>query len=355
MKKLINTSLLASLLLGSAAWASVDTEAYCTYVQEKAGAERVALQSSQLMANVGRANSSGDSLLAIGLGNSLARYNKGTLSFELGQRDCALYSTRYAIEQHLRYARDVIQRDALMAKKMALLEGKASMMASVISLNGQVLKQTATVLDAYQKATALARIDNELTAIEVQLALTEPHELTGESLSKMVGGSLQATQRYQQTVLAISKQDNWDVALTVGMQHPLNNTLGGSNAASPYAAIVWTYSLGSSSHNLLLAKTSEAYLNWQKSEQTGQFIKVTQFKHQLLNLLTVKSQQLSELQTRDVALQTLLEKMDKVQTESAVKFHAQLVVDALFLKAEAVQVSTEVTGLQQYVTKNFRP
>jgi predicted metal-dependent peptidase len=151
----------------------------------------------------------------------------------------------------------------------------------------------------------------------------------------------------QKALEKLNRQNNWDVALSVGVHQQVNPIAYG---AQPYGAVSINYNLSSHAINAHLDRTVDAYREWKKVQE-GDIVRNVEVLHQqLLDNVAAQESRLKSLQAEIDKNNQFVANPD---TSAALDFRNQLTSAQLLLQIETGDVSFRIDRLREYLAKNY--
>jgi predicted metal-dependent peptidase len=154
----------------------------------------------------------------------------------------------------------------------------------------------------------------------------------------------------QQAEDRLTRQNNWNLALQVGVHEQVNPLAQG---AQPYGSFSLTYNLASRSIDEHLDRAATAYGNW-KQVQEGDVIRNLQVLHQQLDA-TIDADEAKEqsLEAQMKEIYSNLRVVASPDTSAAVDFRNQLDAARLLLQVEFDDTAFRLSRLRDYCARNF--
>src|SRR5580704_11145880 len=178
------------LLLGTAALAEgqEDQRAYCTYVMEQAQAQRDFLRSPTAAAG----------------------------------KNCEVYKASTAAQQEVQYALARIEKEALL-NRLALIEQASQSLGTLMERTSKMLEvQNATRLMLFTLQTTKIKLEADRADTRTKLSAIYVPPLSDRPLKELVVQTQSSESDEQKALAKLSRQNNWDVLLTVGVHQQVN-------------------------------------------------------------------------------------------------------------------------------------
>ena len=188
-----------------------------------------------------------------------------------------------------------------------------------------------------------ADVQTKITALYVPPLSTRP-------LKELIAEKQNSEVDEQRALAKLSRQNNWDVALSVGVHQQVNPVAQG---AQPYGAISVNYNLATRAIDKHLDRTAEAFEEWKKVQEGDVARSVVVLRQQLVDTLSVQETKLKTLQEESKQIDSNLELVGHPDTSAAFDFHNQLTAAQLLLEIETGDASFRIDRLREYLAKNY--
>jgi hypothetical protein len=188
-----------------------------------------------------------------------------------------------------------------------------------------------------------ADVQTKITALYVPPLSTRP-------LKELIAEKQNSEVDEQRALAKLSRQNNWDVALSVGVHQQVNPVAQG---AQPYGAISVNYNLATRAIDKHLDRTAEAFAEWKKVQEGDVARSVVVLRQQLVDTLSVQETKLKTLQEESKQIDSNLELVGHPDTSAAFDFHNQLTAAQLLLEIETGDASFRIDRLREYLAKNY--
>ena len=148
-----------------------------------------------------------------------------------------------------------------------------------------------------------------------------------------------------------AQQDNWDVALTIGMHH--NVTTPFQQGPGGYGGFKVTYNIGSAARDAALERSANAYGEYKQSQHDDVAFLAGVLKKEVEDSIAIQDAALQTDQKEIDKIDAHLAQIGTVDTNSAMSFANQLNLDKLVLGVELSTAKLRSQLLSQYLTDNF--
>jgi hypothetical protein len=350
------------LLAGSAAVAAqtpssaaapdlqTDQQAFCDYVTEQASAQRDLLLTPSAVAGVTQPNTGLPMQLVWGLSSSLSDMRKASLTTDAARKNCDLYTATSVAQQNIQYALPSLEKKAL-ENRVELIQQASGKLDALIADTGKMVDaQDVTRPMLFSLQTTKIKLDADLADTQSKIAALYAPELVDAPLKQLVAEKQAREVDEQSAIDKLTRQSNWDVALSIGAHQQINPLVDNSG---PYGAVTVSYNLGSHAINKHLDKAANAYAAW-KTVQQGDVTRNAQIlKKQATEAGTAQAARLKALQDQQKLVENNLQLVTVADTTAALDFRNQLTSALLLLGIEIGDAGFRVDQLQAFLNNNF--
>jgi hypothetical protein len=154
----------------------------------------------------------------------------------------------------------------------------------------------------------------------------------------------------QRSLARLTRQSNWDVALSVGTHQQIDPVAQG---VQPYGEVTLNYNLGSRAIDRHLDRSVEAYGNWKKVEETDVARGMEVLRGQVEQTIAVQQERIKSLQRESAEIEKNLKQMGDVETSAALDFRNQLTSTQLLLQIETGDATYRLDRLREFLNNNF--
>ena len=327
-----------------------DQQAFCNYLTEQASAQADLLRTPSALAGVTQPNTGQPMQLVWGLSSSLSDIRKAGLTMDAAQKNCALYSATTDAQQNIQYALPALEKKAL-ENRVQLIEQASDKLDSLIADTGKmVAAQDATKPMLFSLQTTKIKLDADLADTQSKIATLYTPDLVDAPVKRLVAEKQARESDEQKAINKLTRQNNWDVSLSVGAHQQINPLV---NSSGPYGSVTVSYNLGSHAINKHLDKAAAAYTAW-KTVQQGDIARNAEIlKKQAADAGAAQAARLKALQDQQNALQNNLQLVTVADTSAALDFRNQLTSALLLLGVEIGDAGFRVEQLQAFLSNNF--
>jgi hypothetical protein len=346
-------SLLAAGLLCAApaiARGQQDQQAYCTYVMEQAQAQRNLLRTPTATAGFTQPETGLPMQLVGGATLGLSDVRKAELTMDVARKNCELYKASTGAQQEIQFALPSMEKAALL-NRLSLIEQASKSLDTLIAETAKMLEaQNATQLMLFTLQTSRIRLEADRADTHSKLSAIYVPPLSEQSLKELVAQKQNSEEGAQRVQDKLSRQNNWDVALTVGVHQQVNPIAQG---AQPYGQVSVSYNLASRSINRHLDRAVEAHGEWKKVEENDVVRQMEVLRQQLVECVMVQEAKLKSLEEENKQLDRNLKLVAAPDTSAAFDFHNQLAATQLMLQIETGDAAFRIGRLHEYLAKNY--
>jgi hypothetical protein len=327
-----------------------DAASYCTYLLEQAEAQRDLLRTPTASAGLTQPETGLPTQVVAGASLGLADVKKAALTMDAARKSCDLYKATTGAQQQVQYAIAALEKDAL--RNRLVLIGQASTQLDALrdKTNKMMAEQNATRLMLYSLETTKIKLEADRTDTETKIAAIYVPPLSDTPLKDQVTSKQNDEVAEQQAQDRISRQNNWDVALQVGVHQQVNPVDYGPQ---PYGAFSVSYNLGSRAIDRHLDKSAQAYGDWKKVQEGDVIRNVEVLHRQIEESIAVDEAKLKSLAEQMQEIDANLAAVATPDTAAALDFNNQLTAAELLLRIEQGDATYRLASLRQYLNKNF--
>jgi hypothetical protein len=174
--------------------------------------------------------------------------------------------------------------------------------------------------------------------------------LSDQPLKELVAEKQSSEAGEQRAQDKLSRQNNWDVVLTVGVHQQANPIAQGPQ---PYGLVTLNYNFATHAINKHLDRAVEAHDEWKKTQENDVVRQMEALRQQLADCVSVQESKLKSLQEESGEIEKSLQLVDSPDTSAAFDFRNQLAAAKLLLQIEAGDSSFRIERLREYLAKNY--
>jgi len=327
-----------------------DQLAYCSYVTEQAEAQRDLLRTPVAFGGFTQPETGLPVQLIGGASLGLSAFRKAGLTIAVARKNCELYKATTAAQQDEQYAIASLEREAL-RNRLTLIDQASESLTAMMGKTAQMVEaQNATRLMLFNLQTTKLRLEADRADTATKLGAIYIPPLSGKPLKELVAEKQTGEANEQKALDKLNRQNNWDVALSVGVHQQVNPVAYG---AQPYGAVSVNYNLSSHWINKHLDRAASAYDDWKKVQE-GDVMRNSEVLHQqLLDTVAVQEAKLKSLEEESSDIDKNLRAMGEPDTSATFDFHNQLTAAQLLLQVETGDAIFRLDRLRAYLAKNY--
>jgi hypothetical protein len=269
---------------------------------------------------------------------------------EVARKNCELYKATTGAQQEIQYALASLEREALRNRLTLIEQASKSLDALMEQTSKMVEAQNATRLMLFSLQTTKIKLNADHADTQAKLTAIYVPPLSDLPLKELVAQKENSEARAQRALDNLSRQDNWNVALTVGVHQQVNPVAQG---AQPYGMVSVNYNLASRAINKHLDRAVEAHDEWKKLQEGDVVRGMEVLRQQLVDSVAVQEARLQTLQEENQQLDKNLQLVATPDTSAAFDFRNQLVAAQLLLQIETVDASFRIERLREYLVRNY--
>ncbi len=280
----------------------------------------------------------------------LSDVRKAELTMDVARKNCELYKATTGVQQEIQFALPNLEKVALL-NRLALIEQASKSLDTLIAETTKMLEaQNATQLTLFTLQTTKIRLEADRADTRSKLSAIYVPPLDDQPLKELVAQKQSSEEGAQRVQDKLSRQNNWDVALTVGVHQQVNPIAQG---AQPYGQVSVSYNLASRSINRHLDRAVEAHGEWKKVEESDAVRQMEVLRQQLVECVMVQEARLKSLEEENKQLDKNLQLVAAPDTSAAFDFHNQLAATQLFLQIETADATFRIGRLHEYLARNY--
>jgi hypothetical protein len=344
--------MVAALFLALPAWAEElkDQLAYCSYVTEQAEAQRDLLRTPIATAGITQPETGLPLQLVGGASIGLSDLRKSTLTMEAARKNCDLYKATTGTQEDLQYALPGLEKEALRNRLALIGQASQSLDALMEKTAKMVEAQNATRLMLFTLQTTKIKLDADRTDTQSKIAALYLPPLSDKPLKELVAEKENSEANQQRALDKLSRQNNWDVALSVGVHQQVNPVAQG---AQPYGAVSVNYNLASRAVDKHLDRAAEAYGEWKKVQEGDVVRNMAVLRQQLADSVSAQEAKIKSLREESRQIEKDLQLVASPDTSAALDFQNQLTAAQLLLQVESGDAAFRIERWREYLAKNY--
>ena len=341
-----------ALFLSVSALAADQTDqlAYCSYVMEQAEAQRDLLRTPLAFGGMTQPETGLPLQIVGGASLGLSNLRKASLSMDVARKNCELYKATSAAQQEVQYALSKLEKDALSNRLTLIAQASKSLDELMQKTSKMVEAQNATRVMLFALQTTRVKLDADHADTQSKITAIYVPALSDKPLKQLVAEKQNGEIGQQKAQDKFNRQNDWDVALSVGVHQQVNPVNYGPQ---PYGAVSVNYNLASRAINRHLDRSVDAYSEWKKVQEGEVARNAEVLRQQLLDSVAVQESRLKSLQEENGEVSKNLEYVASPDTSAALDFHNQLTTAQLLLQIEIGDARFRLEHWQEYLARNY--
>jgi hypothetical protein len=341
---------MAMLLIPAAFADGEDQQAYCKYVTQQAAAQRDLLRTPDAIAGATQPNTGLPMQLVWGVSGSLSNVRKASLTMDEARKDCELYTATSSAQLAIQYALPSLEKQSLQ-HRLGLIQHASESLDVLLATTIKMLDaQNMTRPVAFALQTTKIKLEADRADTQSKLVAIYTPQLSDRPVKELVADKQGSEVNERRALYKLTRQNDWDVALSVGAHQQFNPLIGNPGA---YGEVTVSYNLASRAINKHLDQAAGAYDDWKKV-QAGDVIRNAEvLKQQVVNGIPVQDGRLKALLEEQKQIASNLQLLGSAETTAAMDFRNQLTTAQLLLGIEIGDASFRLDQLREYLGKNF--
>jgi len=328
----------------------MDQLAYCSYVMQQAEAQRDLLRTPVGFGGFTQPETGLPMQVIGGASLGLSAFRKAGLTMEVARKNCELYKATNAATEKVQYAIASLERDALQNRLTLIDRASQSLEALIDKTSSMVEAQNATRLMLFNLQTTKIKLESDRASTQLKISAIYVPPLTDKPLKELAAEKQKSEASEQMALGKLSRQNNWDVALSVGIHQQVNPV---SYGPQPYGAVSVNYNVSSHWINKHLDRAVNSYSEWKEAEE-GDVIRNSEvLRQELLDSSAAEESKLKSLQEENATIESDLRAIGEPDTSAAFDFHNQLIAAQLLLQVEISDAMFRLDRLHEYLAKNY--
>jgi len=327
-----------------------DQQTYCAYVTEQAKAQSDFLRSPIALGAFTQPETGLPQQLVAGAQLSLANLKKAGITEEVARKNCELYRASTAVGQVLQYALPGIERDAL-HHRLELIAAAANSLNALTGETARMVEaQDMTRPMLWELKTTRIKLEADEADTQSKIAAIYIPPLADSPLKAQVAAKQAGDIDVQIAQAKLEKQNNWDVALTVGTHQQINPL---SQGVEPYGEVTVSYNLASHAIDKHLDRSITDFGDWKRVQESDVVRGMEALRAQLQDQIAAQQERLKTLQRENDEAEKSLHEVADAETTAALDFRNQLTTTQLLLGVETGDASYRLDRLREFLKKNF--
>jgi hypothetical protein len=327
-----------------------DPQAYCAYLDEQAKAQSDFLRTPVALTGLTQPETGLPTQVVVGASLSLSSLKKAGITLDAGRKNCELYKATTGVQLFLQYALPGIEKDAL-THRLSLIDDASKSLDALIDKTAKMIEaQNMTRPMLLALLTNRIKLDSDRADTQSKIAALYVPTLSDQPLKLQVAAKQASDVDEQKSQARLTRQNNWDVALSVGTHQQINPLAQG---LEPYGEVSVSYNLASRAIDKHLDRSVDDYANWKKVQENDAVRGMEVLRGQVEQTITAQDRRIKSLQQETEEIERNLKLVGDAETSAALDFHNQLISTQLLLGIETGDASYRLNRLQDFLSKNF--
>jgi len=341
---------LAVLLIPAARAGDEDQQAYCKYVAQQAAAQRDLLRTPDAVAGFTQPNTGLPTQVVWGLTGSLSNVRKAGLTMDAARKDCELYTASASAQQAIQYAIPALEKQALQNRLALIQQASENLDALLATTTKMVDAQNMTRPMAFALQTTKIKLEADRADTQSKIVVIYAPQLSDKPLKDLVAEKQAREENERSAIYKLNRQNDWDVALSVGAHQQVNPLVGSPGA---YGEVTVSYNLASHAINKHLDQAAASYNDWKKVQEGDVIRNAEVLKQQLADTITVQGNRLKALQEQQKQIESNVQLLGRAETSASLDFSNQLNTAKLLLQIEIGDANFRLDQLKEFLARNF--
>jgi hypothetical protein len=254
------------------------------------------------------------------------------------------------IKGALKIALPAVEKEALTHRLLLIDEASNSLDVLIVKTTQMVEAQNMTRPMLVSLLSNRIKLDSDRAETQSKIASLYVPQLSIQPLKLQVAAKQSSDIAEQSSLARLTRQNNWDVALTVGAHQQLNPV---ANGFEPYGEVSVTYNLGSRAINKHLDRSVDSYATWKKVQENDVQRAMEVPLDQVQQTIIVQKNRIKSLQREAEEIEKNLKLVNDTDTSAARDFRNQLISTQLLLGIETGDASYRLDRLEDFLSKTF--
>jgi hypothetical protein len=327
-----------------------DQLAYCSYLMEQAQAQRDLLRTPLAIAGLTQPETGLPTQVVAGASLGLSDLRKAGLTMDAARKNCELYKATTGAQQNIQYALTSLEKAAL-TNRLTLIDQASKSLDVLMEKTAKMIEaQNATRLMLFTLQTTKIKLDADRADTQSKITASYVPPLRDKPLKDLVSEKQNYEVSEQRALDKLNRQNNWDVALSVGVHQQVNPV---AYNAQPYGAVSINYNLASRAINKHLDSAVNSYQEWKKVQEGDVIRNMEVLRQQLMDGVSAQEARLQALKEESGQIEENLQLIGNPDTSAAFDFHNQLTAAQLLLEIETSDASFRIGQMREYLAKNY--
>jgi hypothetical protein len=341
---------LAMLQIPAARAGDEDQQAYCKYVTQQAAAQRDLLRTPDAIGGFTQPNTGLPTQVVWGVTGSLSNVRKAGLTMDAARKDCELYTATASAQEAIQYAIPSLEKQALQNRLTLIQQASENLDTLLAATTKMVEAQNMTRPMAFALQTTRIKLEADRADTQSKIVAIYAPQLSDRPVKDLVAEKQAREEHERSAIYKLNRQNDWDVALSVGAHQQVNPLVGSPGA---YGEVTVSYNLASHAINKHLDQAAASYDDWKKVQEGDVIRNAEVLKQQLVDTISVQDNRLKSLQEQQKQIESNLQLLGRAETSAALDFGNQLSTAKLLLQIEIGDASFRLDQLKEFLSGNF--
>jgi len=203
---------------------------------------------------------------------------------------------------------------------------------------------------AFALQTTRIKLEADRADTQSKIAAIYAPELSDRPVKELVAEKQSSEVNERRALNKLSRQNDWDVALSAGAHQQINPLIGNPGA---YGEVSVSYNLASRAINRHMDQAADAYDDWKKVQEGDVIRNAEVLKQQVASGISVQDSRLKALEGEKKQIESNLQLLGDAETTAALDFGNQLTTAQLLLEIEIGDASFRLDQLREFLGRNF--
>ena len=269
---------------------------------------------------------------------------------DAARTDCELYKAMTQAQRSIQYPQSSLEKEGL-RNRLALIDQASKSLDALVEQTAKTVEaQNATRLMLFALQTTKIRLDADRADTRSKITALYTPPLSDKPLRQLVAEKQSSEGNEQRALDRLTRQNNWDVALSVGVHQQVNPVAQG---AQPYGAVSLNYNFASLAINKHLDHAAKAHEEWKRVQESDVVRSMEVLRQQLAENVSAQAAKLKSVHEESKQIDRNLQLVVNPDTSAALDFHNQLTAAQLLLEIETGDATFRIHRLQEYLAKNY--
>jgi len=250
----------------------------------------------------------------------------------------------------LQYALSALEKDALEHRLKLITAASQSFNVLIDKTTKMVDAQNMTRPMLLNLLSSRIKLESDRADTKSKIAALFIPSHADQPLKSQVAAKQACDANTEKSLAKLTRQNNWDVALSVGTHQQINPL---ANGLEPYGAVSVTYNLGSRAIDRHLDRTTDAYVKWKMIEESDVTRGMEVLRTEAQQSLAAQLGRLQSLEKEIAEMDKNLRLVSDAESTAAMDLRNQLDSTLLLLEVESGDATYRIQSLQEFIRKNF--